>query len=159
MTKHYINIIGLTILALAITGFATAAFANGGSVRNSLNNIERISLMVEEDRTIPTYVRINEAYNPSEDYEATETPGRPLTSASVRDTMTADEEKTLSKEEDRTIREYELISWKDTSETSMGKSPEAYHKPHVSGSVRANLNDDEKKVLAKEEDRVIREFE
>ena len=154
MTKH-LNITGLVIFAVAIITLGANAYASDSSVRYSLNNNERASLMLEEDKTLPTYVILKEAADPS-DYGVTEEfHERFYTNASVRDTLGVNEDKALAYEEDRTIRTHELIAWKSSTDAG-GNLPEAYRQPFEPGSIRANLSESEKAALLKEEDRTIR---
>ncbi|MCK5852849.1 hypothetical protein KAH27_07445 [bacterium] len=152
INKKTYKIVSILIVTL-VAGYGNLAFAGDVSVRDNLNNNEALALMVEEDRTIPVYLRIKEAFKPEDKKVVTKNFYRPCAKASVRNSMTADKRLALAKEEDRSLREFEF---KDIPHYD---DDNAHSNSLVPCSIRANLDAFDKKALKKEEDKSLREFE
>ena len=146
INKKTYKIVSILIVTL-VAGYGNLAFAD------DVNNNEALALMVEEDRTIPVYLKIKEAFKPEDKKVATKNCYRPCAKASVRNSLAADKRLALAKEEDRSLREFEFRGIAHYDDDN------AHNNSLVPCSIRANLDVFHKKALKKEEDKSLREFE
>ena len=118
-------------------------------VRESLSNEDKIALVHEEYRDLSWY----EVKNKVKDMKTVSNYENPGIKGSVRAHLSISEKVNLLKEEDKSLKNPEILVMQSTIHEEVNGSRGSIHAgtPYVYGSFRANLSDAEKKQLAREE--------